>query len=142
MLPTIKKNTSVQQKESAIAPSSTQPTKQPAGRRITLKKVLYHPLTWLAVGFHVLLLVVPFGGGANSDLAETPEEDSEAAIPVDLLNLSDIATSTPPPLEPPVAAPPPAVAPAARPPTAVAIGAASFRGTRGSGTADAQRRPW
>lgn len=123
MLPTIKKGSSVQQENQSVdtPPEQTaeQAAEQTKGRRITLKKVLYHPLTWLAIGFHVLLLVVPFGGGADSDLAATPEEETDEAIPVDLLNLSDIATSTPPPAETPPAAappPPPTAAPPAQPP--------------------------
>lgn len=87
-------------------------TAHPPRQRITWKKVLYHPLTWLAVGLHVALLVVPFSPA--SPVAVEPEEESteENAIPIDLLNLSEIATSTPPAdTPPPSEAAPPAAAP-------------------------------
>ena len=69
-------------------------------RRLTLKKLLYHPLTWVAVGAHVVLLVVPFSssGPKAVDNPTTQPEEIES-IPVDILNLADIATSEPP-LEP------------------------------------------
>ncbi|MEM6452800.1 MAG: hypothetical protein AAF703_21095 [Cyanobacteria bacterium P01_D01_bin.105] len=89
-------------------------------RRVTWKRVLYHPLTWLAVGLHVALLVVPFDPAPP--IAVEPEEDVEPedeAIPIDLLNLSEIATSEPPPAEPLPAEPPaPQQAPPVAPPPA------------------------
>ena len=84
------------------------------------KKILYHPLTWIAVGFHLLLLTVPFSTEPSAVAEEAIAE--EEAMPVDLLNLSAIATATPPTQQPeasPTAAPPtapPAVPPAAVPP--------------------------
>ncbi|MEO1395083.1 MAG: hypothetical protein AAFV90_19450 [Cyanobacteria bacterium J06634_5] len=106
----------VKDQPSAIS-SSTDFAKVQPRRRLTARKVLYHPLTWLAVGFHGLLLFVPFNPGPVSveedvEIVEEPEED---AIPIDILNLSDIATATPPaeaplPVTPP-APPPAAVAP-------------------------------
>lgn len=109
----------VKDQPSAIS-SSTDFAKVQPTRRLTAKKVLYHPLTWLAVGFHGLLLFVPFNLGPVSveedvEIAEEPEED---AMPIDILNLSDIATATPPPAEAPPPAPPP-VTPPAPPPAAV-----------------------
>ncbi|MEM9087859.1 MAG: hypothetical protein AAGC93_03850 [Cyanobacteria bacterium P01_F01_bin.53] len=90
----------------------------PAFKRLTLKKVLYHPLTWLAVGFHGLLLVVPFDPSAPSVTEPEPqEEETDEAIAVDILNLSEIASSTPPPAEvPPPVTPPPVAAPPVVPP--------------------------
>ncbi|MEO0520966.1 MAG: hypothetical protein AAF171_27140 [Cyanobacteria bacterium P01_A01_bin.116] len=97
----------VKDQPSAIS-SSTDFAKVQPTRRLTARKVLYHPLTWLAVGFHGLLLFVPFNPGPVSveedvEIAEEPEED---AIPIDILNLSDIATATPPAEAPPTATPP------------------------------------
>lgn len=84
-------------------------------RRLTLKKILYHPLTWAALVVHVVLLVVPFESGEPEAVEESTEQ-SEAveSIPVDILNLTEIATSEPLP-EPPAATPPPS-APAIAPP--------------------------
>ncbi len=80
-------------------------------RRLTLRKILYYPLTWAAVGAHVLLLVVPFDSSPSEAAEDTSEQPKELeSIPVDILNLSEIATSEPPPSAP-LAAPPP-VAPA------------------------------
>ena len=90
----------------------------------TFKKILYHPLTWSAVGFHLLLLTVPFSTAPKAVVEDAIAE--EEAMPVDLLNLSEIATATPPPPEPettppaptapqPVAAPAPAPPPTAAP---------------------------
>lgn len=92
--------------------------REPPRKRVTWKRVLYHPLTWLAVGLHVALLVVPFD--PSPPIAIEPEEEAEEtdeAIPIDLLNLSEIATSEPPPETPP-AEPPPAAPPAPAPPQA------------------------
>ena len=83
------------------------------------KKILYHPLTWIAVGFHLLLLTVPFSTEPSAVAEEAVAE--EEAIPVDLLNLSAIATATPSAQQPeasPAAAPPPASANASPPPAA------------------------
>ena len=122
MLPTIKralkskeaskkveKNTFVEP-NSDLTLSDNQPAK---ARKLTLKKVLYHPLTWVALGFHLLLLFVPFSDRAsNEEVLEDLENGPEEAIAIDLLNLSEIATSTPPPAEPPPTEPPPAAPPA------------------------------
>ncbi|MGC1306628.1 MAG: hypothetical protein WA885_05320 [Phormidesmis sp.] len=97
-------------------------------RRLTIKKVLYHPLTWTAIGIHLLLLVVPFDPGASTAEPEIEEVTDNEAIPVDILNLSEISTATPPaenvptPSTPPPSAPSPAAAPPAStaPPAVVA----------------------
>jgi len=94
-------------------------------KRVTWKRVLYHPLTWLAVSLHVGLLVVPFNPAPPVSVEPEEEtEEADEAIPIDLLNLSELATSAPPP--PPDSPPPPAntppapAAPAAQPPAAQA----------------------
>ncbi len=82
-------------------------------RRLTLKKILYHPLAWVAVGAHILLLVVPFDSSSSEAIEDTSEQPEELeSIPVDILNLSEIATSEPPPPNPPASLPPSAPAPA------------------------------
>ncbi|MEO0768170.1 MAG: hypothetical protein AAFY72_01860 [Cyanobacteria bacterium J06649_4] len=81
--------------------------------RLTFKKILYHPLTWIAVGAHVVLLFVPFNPNKPTAVEEVPEEEIDESIPVDILNLSSISTPTPPPEaapKPPDASPPPAAA--------------------------------
>lgn len=85
-----------------------------------IKKVLYHPLTWIAVGVHVVLLFVPFSPTSPSVAqSEAPEEEVDESIPVDILNLADISAPTPPADAPQPATPPPtATPPAAPPPTA------------------------
>lgn len=70
----------------------------PSSRLQIVKKALYHPLTFLALGLHALLLVMPMAAepAAEPEAAEeVPEE-----VAVDVLNLSDIATSTPPSAKP------------------------------------------
>lgn len=70
-------------------------------RHLTLKKVLYHPLTWIALGAHVVLLFVPFSTSQPESVEESTEQQEETeSIPVDILNLAEIATSQPPPPEP------------------------------------------
>ena len=90
--------------EAAIAKNAT-----PLYQRITWKRAIYHPLTWLALGIHVALLVVPFNP-APPVAIEPEEANSDDAIAIDLLNLSDIATSVPPPVDTP---PPPTDVPSA-----------------------------
>lgn len=98
-------------------------------KRITWKRVLYHPLTWIAIGVHAALLIVPFNPAPP--VVEQPKEETteDEAIPIDLLNLSEIATSEPPPPEstdtpppppPDSATPPPAASPAPPQPSAQA----------------------
>lgn len=80
-----------------------------SSRRLTVRQVLYHPLTWLAVGCHVLLLVVPFDPSPPVAATETVEEEAPEETVIDVLNLSEIATAEPPPpasTEPLPAAPP------------------------------------
>ncbi|PZO12371.1 MAG: hypothetical protein DCF25_17765 [Leptolyngbya foveolarum] len=77
-------------------------------RPISPKKILSHPLTWVALGLHALFLTASFSPEPSPIAEEVVEEES--AMPVDLLNLSEIATSTPP--AEPEAAPPPATPPA------------------------------
>ena len=89
-------------------------------RRLSPKKILikllYSPLIWLAVGAHVLLLVVPFDPSVKTEeVVEEPEAEIVESIPVDILNLSAIASSTPPP----EAAPPAPVS--AAPPAPVSV---------------------
>lgn len=80
-------------------------------RRLTVRQVLYHPLTWLAVGCHAALLLVPFDPGPPAATPETVEEEVPEEVAIDVLNLSEIAPAKPPAPaspEPPPAAPPPA----------------------------------
>lgn len=88
------------------------------------KKILYHPLTWAAVGFHLLLLTVPF---STEPSAVVEEEEAIAqedeAMPIDLLNLSEIATSVPPPPQPEPVPPPPAAPPSPPSPSQTAASA-------------------
>ena len=95
-------------------------------KRLKWKRVLYHPLTWLATGLHVALLVLPFNpappvvANLEDKPEETPEEtleEPDEAIPVDLLNLSEIATSEPPPTTPSPKPPPIASLPTPPPPS-------------------------
>ena len=75
-------------------------------RRLTLKNILYHPLTWVAVGVHIVLLIIPFNPEPPEATKDTSDQSEEIeSIPVDILNLSEIATSEPPPA--PLASPPP-----------------------------------
>lgn len=87
-----------------------------------VKKVLYHPLTWLAVGVHIALLFVPFSPTSPSVAqSEAPEEEADESIPVDILNLADISAPTPPAdVPPPATSPPPAAAPPTAPPPTAA----------------------
>ncbi len=96
--------------------------------RLTLKKVLHHPLTWIALGVHVVLLVVPFNPSEPKTGEDSTEQSEEIeSIPVDVLNLAEIATSEPPPSEP--AAPPsPSSAPAIAPPRPASAPAAPVPG--------------
>jgi hypothetical protein len=71
------------------------------------KKVLYHPLTWLALGLHVLLLIVPLKASSPAVESEAAKPEAVEDIPIDVLNLSEISTSTPPANSPPAAAAPP-----------------------------------
>ncbi len=121
MLPSIKEKRPNQSTTQQITPSKDLPSQPPNPQRITFNKVMYHPLTWIAIGLHIVLLVVPLSDRDRADkTSETSEEVPEEAIPIDILNLSDIATSTPPPaaestappLSGPVTAPPSSAAPA------------------------------
>jgi len=105
-------------------PNHQNPKNKTRRPRLTVKQILYHPLTWLAVGAHIGLLFVPFNPSAPSAAEpDVPEEDIDESVPVDILNLADISTptppaeSTPPPVTPPAAPPPavPAAAPVAAP---------------------------
>lgn len=95
--------------------------------RLTWRALLYHPLTWLAVGAHIGLLVVPFNPDNPAAVEpEEPEEAIDASIPVDILNLSALSAPEPPPDAPnpgPVT-PPPAPTAALPPPTAAPVPAA------------------
>ena len=84
-------------------------------------------LTWLAVGFHALLLVVPFDPSPSAAPPETPEEAAPEEAAIDILSLSEISTPEPPapaasepPAAPPVAAPPSTSPRSAPAPTAAA----------------------
>ncbi len=69
-----------------------------SSRLLIVKKALYHPITLLAVGLHALILAMP--------LRELPASEPEVAeevpeeVAVDILNLSDIASTTPPVAKP------------------------------------------
>ncbi|PZO47312.1 MAG: hypothetical protein DCF15_19160 [Phormidesmis priestleyi] len=67
-----------------------------SSRLLILKKVLYQPLAGLALGLHLLLLIVPFNPSkpAPAESEKPPEE--EAVIPVDILNLADVSAPEPP----------------------------------------------
>ncbi|MGB7250599.1 MAG: hypothetical protein WBC73_16815 [Phormidesmis sp.] len=85
------------------------------------KKLLYHPLTWLAVGLHALLLIIPFDPSMPSAAELASEEAEPEAIAVDILNLADISSTPPPPGESLPSTPPPAppnAPPAPAPPSA------------------------
>lgn len=92
-----------------------------------LVRLFYSPLTWLAIGAHVLLLIVPFDPSARTPevTEEQAEETVDESIPIDILNLAELATPTPPPEQPAAtppaqtATPPPVPAPAAALPAAV-----------------------
>ncbi len=87
-----------------------------SSRLLILKKVLYQPLVGLALGLHLLLLIVPFNPNkpAPAESENLPEE--EAVIPVDILNLADISAPEPPAPPPLESAPPqPASQPAQSP---------------------------
>lgn len=98
-------------------------------RRLTIRQVLYHPLTWLAVGCHAALLLVPFDPSPPAAAPETIEEEAPEEAAIDVLNLSEIATAEPPTQassEPPSAPPPAASQPApVRSATAPAASAAA-----------------
>lgn len=100
----------------------TQPTvEKPAMKRLrsrlTWKTLLYHPLTWLAIGAHIVLLVVPFNPDKPAAVEpEEPEEEIDESIPVDILNLSALSAPQPPPDAPEPATPPPPAPTAAPPP--------------------------
>lgn len=100
--------------------------------RFTIRQVLHHPLTWLAVGFHALLLVVPFDPSPSAAPPETPEEEAPEEAAIDILSLSDISTREPPappapetPPAPPAAAAPPSTAPPSTSPRSAPAAAAS-----------------
>ena len=99
--------------ENAVARAS--PVSAPVFRRLTLKRLLHHPLAGLAIAAHLLLLVIPFNEPKPSDLndAEAAEKEIDDSIPVDILNLS--ALSPPPATEPPDSSPPAATPPAPPP---------------------------
>ncbi|MGB3294829.1 MAG: hypothetical protein WBB01_17740 [Phormidesmis sp.] len=102
------------------ATTDSAPVEAAPSRRLTLKKVLYHPLTWLAVGLHVLLLLVPLKDRQPADAPAEDEIVPEEEVAIDILNLSDITTSAPPPEVPPPEAsvPVPPHLPVAAPPAA------------------------
>ena len=83
--------------------------------RLTFKKIFFHPLTWIAVGVHIAMLAIPFDPTPPPSEEKQIADEEVEAIPVDILNLSEIATDTPPPptQAPPPAPPPPVTAPPA-----------------------------
>lgn len=100
--------------------------------RFMLSQVLHHPLTWLAVGFHALLLVVPFEPSPPAAPPETLEEEAPDESAIDILSLSEISTPEPPappapemPPAPPAAAAPPSTSPRSAPAAAASSAAAS-----------------
>ena len=94
------------------------------GWRWSWRKLLFHPLTGIAVGAHLLLLTVPYDPAPPEPVVEEDMPEEDESIPVDILNLSAVATDTPPPPEAPApqpqtAPPPPSAAPQPAPaPTA------------------------
>lgn len=66
-------------------------------RKVTWKRVLYHPLTGLAVGLHAALLFIPFNPSSPAVVEAEEENENEEAISVDLLDLSAIAPPDPTP---------------------------------------------
>lgn len=113
--------------ETEVTTENSAPAKAVSPRRPTLKKLLYHPLTWIAVGFHVLLLVVPLSQRPPNDVSVEEKTNPEEEVAIDILNLSDIAASSPPPenIPPPEASPvPPLPAAPAPAPRQVAVAAA------------------
>jgi hypothetical protein len=73
------------------------------------RSLLFHPLAWVALGLHAALLFMPMGEPKATE-AEAEAPETEEAIAVDVLNLSDIATSKPPPPGAPTASNRPAPA--------------------------------
>ncbi len=144
MLPSIKENPSAEITTEQAARSDELPgelSSRPSyGRGITLKKVMYHPLTLIAIGLHAALLVVPFSRNPPEKALETPEEASEEGMPVDILNLSDITTSKPP-AKPPANAALPPLAAASPPSTAPAPSSALVENTAESTLAPAASAP-
>lgn len=108
---------------SAAVEGESVPTRR-LSPKVFLIKLLYNPLTWLAIGAHVLLLIVPFDPNVKTaEVIEAPEEDADESIAVDILNLAELASPTPPPespSDPPPAVPPPAAPVAAPPPVPAA----------------------
>ncbi len=96
------------------------PVEAPVFRRLTLKRLLHHPLVGLAIAAHLLLLVVPFNEPEPSDLnAEAAEKEIDNSIPVDILNLSVLSEPSaiePSAIEPSAIEPPDLSPPAATPP--------------------------
>lgn len=100
-------------------------TSNRSSRHLLLKKALYHPLTWLALGLHALLLVIPLNSHLPATEPEAHEPEVSEEVAVDVLNLSDVATATPPSQKPvvPTSAVPPAAARQAAPSPAAAAAA-------------------
>ena len=93
-----------------------------AKHRLALKRILCHPLTWVALGTHIVLLVVPFNPmepDTTPDAAKDEQPEEVESIPVDILNLSEIATSKAPPekvlVPPPPSSPAPTIARSVQP---------------------------
>lgn len=127
--------------ETEVTGENSLSAKAVSPRRPTLKKLLYQPLTWIAVGFHLLLLVVPLSKQPPDDVPVKEETDPEAEVAIDILNLSDIAASSPPPenISPPEASlvPPLPAAPAPQAPTRQTTVAPAPASTAPSSTANA-----
>lgn len=61
-----------------------------SSRLLTFKKVLHHPLAGIALGIHLLLLIVPLNPSKPAPI-ESEKPPEEAVIPVDILNLADVS---------------------------------------------------
>lgn len=122
-MPSAIKEKSIEEKpsEGAIASSDSLASDATSTRRLSPKKVLikllYNPLTWLAIGAHVLLLLVPFDPSVKTaEVIEEPEAEEDESIPVDILNLSALSRPEPPETPPPTEPPPPTSVPVDVPP--------------------------
>lgn len=130
--------------ETEVSTTNSAPAEAASSRRPTLKKLLYHPLTWIAVGFHALLLVVPLSNQQPKDVPAEEEPAPEEEVAIDILNLSDISAPSPPPknIPPPEAAPvPPSPAAPVSAPRQVAAVPAPAPATPAAGVPGATQPP-
>lgn len=114
--------------EKEVTTENNPPAQAAPPRRFSLKQVLYHPLTWLAIGLHAVLLVVPLQERSPDVAPAEKESVSKEEVAIDILNLSDITAPSPPPENiPPEASPvppPPAASALQLQPRQVAVASA------------------